>query len=110
MSEPLVPLLGFEAIDWDEEDDPDGNLAHCLRHGVDECTVDEILGGSPVQIKMKLQSAEYSIVGPDRTGRFWTILFDTSFKRGDWLRPITGWRSTPRQIKEWRRAKGIENG
>ena len=33
----------FETIEWDDEEDPDGNLAHCLRHGVDEQVVAEVL-------------------------------------------------------------------
>ena len=99
-------LSGFEAIDWDDEEDDEGNLAHCLRHGVTEPIVAEVLGDRPVEIKMRLQTAEYAIVGRDRSGGLWTILFDTSFKRGDWLRPITGWRSKPAEIREWKRTAG----
>jgi hypothetical protein len=32
----VVDLSGFEAVDWDDEEDEDGNLAHCLRHGINE--------------------------------------------------------------------------
>jgi len=101
-----MELGDFEAIDWDDEDDPDGNLAHCLRHGVDEAVVGQVLANAPVEIKMKLQTARFVVVGPDSAGKMWTILFDSSFKRGDWLRPITGWRSEPQEISEWRRARG----
>ena len=99
-------LHEFESIDWDEEEDEDGNLAHCLRHGVNERVVEEVLSGQPVQIRMKLQTATFVVVGPDRSGRMWTILFDRSYKRGDWLRPVTGWESTPREAQEWTRTRG----
>ncbi len=101
-----LDLRRFEAIDWDDEDDEDGNLAHCLRHGVDERVVAEVLGGRPTEVRMKLKTAEYAIVGSDRAGVVWIILFDVSFKRGDWLRPITGWRAGKAEIAEWRRAVG----
>lgn len=98
-------LWDFEAIDWDDDEDDDGNLAHCLRHGVDERVVDDVLSGEPVDIKMKLVTAEFSIVGPDRGGQLWTLLFNRSFKRGDWLRPVTGWRSDATEVAEWNRVR-----
>lgn len=101
-------LWDFEAIDWDDEEDENGNLAHCLEHGVDERVVADVLTGAPVRVRMKLQTAEFAIVGPDRSRTMWTILFDTSFKRGDWLRPITGWKSDLQEIQEWKRTRGAE--
>jgi hypothetical protein len=98
-------LWDFEAIDWDDDEDEDGNLAHCRENGVNERVVDEVLREEPVEIRMKLQTAEFAIVGPDKGGGFWTILFDWSFKRGDWLRPITGWSAEPEEIKEWERGR-----
>lgn len=99
-------LWDFEAIDWDDGEDPDGNLAHCLRRGVDEQVVDEVLTEAPAEVKMRVVSADFAVVGPDRGGKMWTILFDRSFKRGDWLRPVTGWESEPEEATAWRRARG----
>lgn len=99
-------LSDFEAIDWDDEEDENGNLVHCLRHGVDERVVSDVLGRRPVMITMKLKTATFAVVGPDRGGTMWTILFDRSFKRGDWLRPITGWQSEPTELQEWQRQEG----
>lgn len=69
-------LWGFERIDWDDEEDEHGNLAHCLEHGVDEAVVDQVLSEEPVEIKMRVQTAEFVVVGPDRGGTIWTLLFD----------------------------------
>ncbi|MDQ6947198.1 MAG: hypothetical protein M3256_13240 [Actinomycetota bacterium] len=99
-------LWDFEAVDWDDEEDEGGNLVHCLAHGVDECVVDQVLGAEPVEIKMAVKSAEIALVGPDLGGTMWTLLFDWSFKRGDWLRPVTGWRSEAPEINEWARGRG----
>ncbi len=96
----------FEVIDWDDEEDEDGNLAHCLAHGVDEGVVDAVLRECPVEVRLSLQTAEFAIVGPDQGGAFWTLLFDRSFKRGDWLRPVTGWPSTDAEAGQWRSATG----
>lgn len=101
-----MKLWDFEAIDWDEEEAPDSNLAHCLENGVDERIVDQVLGYEPVNVKMRLETAEIALVGPDLGGTMWTLLFDWSYKRGDWLRPVTGWKSEPEEIREWNRAKG----
>lgn len=101
-----MELWDFEVIDWDDEEDEDGNLAHCLQHGIDERVVDQVLRSEPVEVNMKLRTAEIAIIGPDYGGMIWTILFDRSWKRGDWLRPVTGWQSAPEEIEEWKRARG----
>jgi hypothetical protein len=66
--------------------------------------VAEVLSEEPVVIKFKVQTAEFAIAGPDRSGATcWVILFDTSHKRGDWLRPVTGWRAEPAERLAWER-------
>jgi hypothetical protein len=105
-----MDLGKYEVIDWDdEEEQPDerlNNLLHCLRHGVDERVVAEVLSEEPVEIRLATQMAEGAFVGPDRArSHMWTLLFDTSYKRGDWLRPVTGWRAKPAEIREWERVK-----
>ncbi len=100
-------LDDFDAIDWDPEDDPTGNYAHCAEHGIDERVVDEVLAGDWVSIEIPVDTAEFAIVGPSAKGNFmWTLLFDTSWKRGDWLRPVTGWDARPKDIREWEKATG----
>lgn len=97
-----MDLSKFERIDWDDEDDEDGNLVHCLAHGVDEQVVDEVLREEPVEVGIPLNTAEFAIVGPNaERNQMWTLLFDVSWKRGDWLRPITGWPSKAAEIREW---------
>jgi hypothetical protein len=101
-----VNLWDWEAIDWDPEEDEEGNLVHCMAHGVDEIVVYEVLSEDPVEIRFQPQTADFAIVGPDRGRRFWTLLLARSYKRGDWLRPVTGWQSTDEEIEEWKRAGG----
>lgn len=100
-----------ESLDWDPEEWERGNLAHCIdEHGIDEQVVDEVLyGNSWVNVEMMVESAEFVVVGPNWAWNFmWTLLFAPSRKRGDVLRPITGWDSKPREIREWERLTGSE--
>jgi hypothetical protein len=105
----------FEGIDWDSDEDEVGNLAHCLRPDhlgpEPERIVDEVLSEQPVEIKYKVKTAELAIVGPDRSrSRLWVILFDVSHKRGDWLRPVTGWQAEPAERAKWEQRYGkLEN-
>jgi hypothetical protein len=97
----------WDAIDWDDADDEEGNLAHCMRHGVDELVVEEVLQEQPVEIKLSPVYAEFVIAGPDGGWTdHWTLLFDRSRKRGDWLRPVTGWKSKVAEIRKWEAATG----
>ena len=100
-----MDLWDFEAIDWDPDDDEQGNTAHCLRRGIDERIVIQVLQGEPVEIKMKLATAEMAIVGADNGGTHWVLLFDRSYKRGDWLRPVTGWKAEAEERQEWKRGR-----
>ena len=68
-----VNLWDFEAIDWDDEEDEEGNLADCLAHGVDERVVGEVLSEEPVEVKRRMSSAGVAILGPDRGGKIWLL-------------------------------------
>jgi hypothetical protein len=91
----------WETIDWDDINDEEGNYAHCLRHGVDEDVVDQVLQERPVEIKLSPVWAEYVIAAPNAAlSTLWTLLFDRSRKRGDWLRPVTGWKSKTAEVRQ----------
>jgi hypothetical protein len=92
----------WEAIDWDDPDDKEGNYVHCKRHGVTESVVEDVLREQPVEITLSPTWSDYAIAGPDRGwSTLWTVLFDRSPKRGDWLRPVTGWWSKKAEVRQW---------
>jgi hypothetical protein len=100
-------LRDFDNIDWDPEDDSEGNVAHCAENGVDDRVVTEVLNGEWVNVELPVYTAEFAIVGPNAKRNFmWTLLFDTSWKRGDWLRSVTGWDARPKDIRAWERVTG----
>lgn len=102
-SKPLN-LDAFDALDWDEEDAQGSNLAHILEHDIDDVAVEDVLADDWISIEMTVHTAEFAIVGPDRKwGRMLTLLFDTSWKQSNWLRPVTGWESEPPELLEWER-------
>jgi hypothetical protein len=104
-------LEEFDAIDWDEEDAEGSNLAHCLEHNVDQFIVDAVLDDDWVDVERVVENAEFAIVGPDRRwATMFTLLFATSWKQGNWLRPVTGWESEPPEILEWERVTRQEWG
>ena len=81
----------FEEIDWDSDEDEDGNLAHCLRTDhlgpEPERVVNEVLSEQPVEIKYKVKTAEFAIVGPDRSrSGLWVIssFFNSAEPRIRW--------------------------
>jgi len=101
----------FELIDWDDDEDEYGNLVHCLAHGVNELVVAEVLRERPVEVSLSVVSAEFALVGPNQNWSImWTILFDRSHKRGDWLRPVTGWQSNSAQISAWKQVTRLPWG
>jgi hypothetical protein len=91
-------------IDWDSLEDEGSNLAKCMKRGIDEFVVGEVLEGEWVSLIRPVDTAEFVIVGPnEERNQMWTLLFATSSRRGDWLRPVTGWPSDAEDIAEWER-------
>jgi hypothetical protein len=106
-----MQLSDYEALDWDEEDDEGGNFQHCL--GEDHLgndpnqVVDELLAEQPIVSKVRVASAELAVTRPNADrNMLWTVVFATSGRRGDWLRPVTGWRARPAHIRGWEQATG----
>lgn len=105
-----LDLSRYHGIEWDPEEDLDGNLVHCMQADHlgpnPERVVAEVLSEEPVEVTMRVQSAEFALVGPDRSRSvLWVVLFSTSRKRGDFLRPVTGWRAEAAERHEWHQAR-----
>ena len=101
----------FDAIDWDPVEVENSNLAKCMRRSIDEFVVWEVLEGDWVDVQMPVETAEFVVVGPnEERNRMWTLLFAISPKRGDWLRPVTGWPSDTDEITEWESQTGQKWG
>jgi hypothetical protein len=91
-------------LDWDNVEAEKSNLAKCMRRGIDQFVVAEVLETDWVSVIRPVETAEFVIVGPnEECNQMWTLLFATSSRRSDWLRPVTGWKSDEDEITEWER-------
>lgn len=99
-------LWDFDAIDWDDADDELGNLVHCQLHGVDERVVDQVLRGEPAEGKSQGSDGRMGNTWTCLGGTLWILWFDRSFKRGDWLRPVTGRRAESDEVTAWKKGRG----
>ena len=70
------------------------------ERGIDRALLDAIASGRPAVFENEPRanrSGSHIIVGPDTSGRFWTIV--ALHIHGDTWRPITGWPSTDPEIR-----------
>jgi hypothetical protein len=61
--------------------------------------------GAWAEVSFRTQTAEYAVVGV-ALADIWLVLLKDSDKRGDWLRPVTGWPAERPEIREWEQATG----
>lgn len=112
--EQVLDIYRYEVIDWDDpeiDSDPaTNNLLHCQQADhlgaqaeliVYKMLYEEIWA----EVQFEKISAQYAVVGV-ALSRIWLVLFDDSHKRGDWLRPVTGWPAERAEIREWEQATG----
>lgn len=95
-----IQVLEF---DWDEDkpENQHSNLRHCARHGVTPIVAAEVKDGLPkFFLNDPGKTASHIMIGPDFSGRFWTIAILSSAKPGLW-KPITGWPSDKAEILKY---------
>ena len=110
----MLDVYKYEIIDWDDpEVDPDpetNNLLHCQQAdhlGTQaELIVFELFRGDWAEVQFRMQTAEYAVVGV-ALSEIWLVLLEDSPKRGDWLRPVTGWPAEIAETRAWERLTGL---
>lgn len=109
----MLDVGKYDLIDWDDpESDPDpatNNLLHCQQAdhlgAQAELVVYELLAGVWAEVNFKTMTAQWAIVGL-ALSRVWLVLLKESEKRGDWLRPVTGWPAETAEIRQWEKLTG----
>jgi uncharacterized DUF497 family protein len=65
----------IEAIFWDQDDDPDGNVRHCADHGVTKEEVEEVLENA-MDADISRSSGRPVMFGETRTGRHLMVVYE----------------------------------
>ncbi len=65
----------YEAILWDLEDDPDGNVQHCAEHGVTTEEVEEVFA-NPSDFDLSRSSGRPVVFGDTNAGRHLMVVFE----------------------------------
>ncbi len=67
--------MPFLSIIWDLDDDPDGNVQHCLQHGVTKEEVLEVLQ-NPTDTDDSQSSGFPAAFGDSATGRHLIVVYE----------------------------------
>jgi len=67
--------MRFDAIIWDLEDDPDGNVQHCAEHGVSQEEIEEVFENFSDE-DVSASSGRPVVFGDTRVGRHLMVVYD----------------------------------
>jgi uncharacterized DUF497 family protein len=80
--------MTIDAILWDLDDDPDGNVQHCAEHGVTKEEVEEVLQ-NPEDSDVSRSSGRPVVFGHTSTGRHLMVVYEEADP--DTVYPITAY-------------------
>jgi uncharacterized DUF497 family protein len=87
--------MRFEAILWDQDDDPEGNVQHCADHGVTMEEVEEALENA-MDADISRSSGRPVVFGDTRTGRHLMVVYESVDVRT--IYPVTAYE-VPRRYR-----------
>jgi uncharacterized DUF497 family protein len=87
--------MRFDAIFWDLDDDPHGNVQHCAEHGVTKEEVEEVLENA-VDVDVSRSTGRPVIFGDTSTGRHLMVVYESV--DGHTVYPITAY-DAPRRYR-----------
>ena len=67
--------MRFEAVLWDLDDDPDGNVQHCAEHGVTKEEVEEVLE-SAMDADVSRSTGRPLVFGDTSAGRHLMVVYE----------------------------------
>jgi len=86
--------MPFDAIIWDLDDDPDGNVQHCAEHGVTKEEVEEVLLNA-TDTDISQSSRRPVVFGDASTGRHLMVVYDEIDE--DTIYPVTAYEVPRRE-------------
>jgi hypothetical protein len=86
--------MAFQSIIWDLDDDPDGNVLHCLEHDVSTNEIEEVVE-SATDADYSRSSGRPVLFGDTASGRHIMVVFE--FVDSETIYPITAYEVPRRQ-------------
>ena len=81
--------MAFLSIIWDLDDDPHGNVQHCLEHEVTKEEVEEVVQDRASRPGVSRTSGEPALFGDTHTGRHLIVVYEAVDE--DTIYPITAY-------------------
>ena len=78
--------MPYDSIIWDLDDDPDGNVQHCAKHGVTKEEVEEVIE-HPTDSGVSQSSGRPVVFGDTSDGRYLIVVYEEM--DADTIYPIT---------------------
>jgi hypothetical protein len=89
-----MPSISVDAFEWDDD-----NEAECGNHGLSpEIAFEVLIGMARFFLNKPRRTGTHMMIGPDNTGRCWTIPMLKTTKTNVW-RPITGYPSAKSEME-----------
>jgi uncharacterized DUF497 family protein len=80
--------MPYDAIIWDLDDDPDGNVQHCAEHGVTKEEVEQVLQNIS-DVDVSRSSGRPIVFGDTSAGRHLMVVYETI--ETDTVYPVTAY-------------------
>ena len=68
--------MPFQSILWDLDDEPEGNVKHCLEHGVTKEEVEEVVQDPRSRRGISRTSGRPALFGDTSTGRHLIVVYE----------------------------------
>jgi hypothetical protein len=81
--------MPFESIHWDLDDDPEGNVVHCLAHEVTKEEVEQVVQSPSSRQGISRSSGKPALFGDTDTGRHLIVVYEEI--DDDTIYPITAY-------------------
>lgn len=67
--------MGFDAVVWDLDDDPDGNVMHCAQHGITKEEIEEVFQNA-IDADVSRSTGRPVIFGDTDGGRHLMVVYE----------------------------------
>lgn len=81
--------MPFSSIIWDLDEEPEGNVQHCLEHGVTKEEVEDVVQDPSSRRGISRSSGLPALFGDTRTGRHLIVVYEEI--DADTIQPITAY-------------------